>query len=250
LQQAGRTATVSSASFAGTEVAAESIAAVFGVNLAPGVAVADTLPLPTTLGGVSIRIIDNDGRGVTRQCPLFFVSPGQINFQIPPGTASGVARLAVVAGAGPFGDTLGSGPIQVAAVAPGLFAANANGQGVASAVALRIKAGGEQSFEPVAEFDAAQNRFVTRPIDLGPESDQVFLILFGTGIRNRTALSAVNARIGGENAEVLFAGSQGGFVGLDQVNLRLPRALIGRGEVGVSLTADGKPANMVTINVK
>jgi len=250
LQQAGRTTTVSAASFAGTEVAAESIAAVFGVNLAPGVEVANTLPLPTTLGGVSIRIIDNDGRGTTRQCPLFFVSPGQINFQIPPGTASGVARLAVIAGSQTFGDVLGSGPIQVAAVAPGLFTANATGQGVAAAVALRIKADGTQSFEPVAEFNAAQNRFVSRPIDLGPESDQVFLILFGTGIRNRSALAAVTATIGGLAAEVQFAGPQGGFVGLDQVNLRLARALAGRGEIDVALSVDSKTPNVVKINIQ
>ncbi|MGH9831526.1 MAG: hypothetical protein ACRD9Y_00840, partial [Blastocatellia bacterium] len=165
-------------------------------------------------------------------------------------TASGVARLAVIAGAGPFGDTLGSGPIQVAAVAPGLFTANATGQGVAAAVALRIKADGTQAFEPVAEFDAALNRFVARPIDLGPESDQVFLILFGTGIRNRSALAAVTATIGGAAAEVQFAGSQGGFVGLDQVNLRLARALIRRGEVDVALSVEGKAGNVVEINIK
>lgn len=250
LQQAGRTTTVSAASFAGTEVAAESIAAVFGGNLAPGVAVANTVPLPLSLGGVSIRIIDNDGRGTSRQAPLFFVSPGQINFQIPPGTASGTARLAVIAGSQTFGDVIGSGPIQVAAVAPGLFTANTTGQGVAAAVALRIRADGTQSFEPVAEFDVAQSRFVARPIDLGPESDQVFLLLFGTGIRNRTALAAVIAMIGGAMVEVQYAGLQGDFVGLDQINARLSRNLIGRGEVDVALNVDGKAANVVKINIR
>jgi len=254
LQQAGRTATVSAASFTGPDVAAESIAAIFGVNIAPRTEAPNTLPLPITLGGVSIRIIDNDGRGTTRRAPLFFVSPGQINFQIPPGTASGQARLAVIAGSEVFGDLLGSGPIQVAAVAPGLFAANANGQGVAAAVALRAKPDGSRSFEPAAVFDQAQNRFIATPIDLGPDlgtaSDQVFLILFGTGIRNRTAPEAVTATIGGAAMEVQFAGAQGDFVGLDQVNLRLARALAGRGEVDVALSADGKTANVVKINIR
>ena len=254
LQQAGRTATVSAASFVGTEVAADSIAAVFGVNLAPRAEAANTLPLPTTLGGISIRIIDNDGRGVTRQAPLFFASSGQINFQIPPGTASGPARLAVIAGSQVFGDVFGSGPIQVASVAPGLFAANSDGQGLAAAVALRIKNDGSQNFEPVVIFDQSQNKFVALPIDLGPDlgaaSDRVFLILFGTGIRNRTALEAVTATIGGSAADVLFAGPQGGFIGLDQVNVRLARALAGRGEVNVALSADGKAANVLKINIK
>ena len=254
LQQAGRTSTVSAASFIGADVAAESLAVVFGVNIAPRTEIANTLPLPTTLGGISIRIIDNDGRGMTRQAPLLFVSPGQINFQIPPGTASGAARLAVVAGSQVFGDVLGSGPIQVAAVAPGLFAADASGQGLAAAVALRIKNDGSQIYEPVVSFDQLQNKFVALPIDLGPDlgsaSDQVFLILFGTGIRNRTALEAVTATIGGSAADVLFAGAQGGFIGLDQVNVRLARALAGRGEVNVALSADGKAANVLKVNIK
>jgi uncharacterized protein (TIGR03437 family) len=254
LQQAGRVSTASAASFAGGEVAAESIAAVFGVNLAPRTEAANTVPLPTTLGGVSIRIIDNNGGGVTRQAPLFYTSAGQINFQIPPGTASGPARLAVIAGGEVFGDVLGSGPIQVAAVAPGLFAANADGRGAPAAFALRVKADGTQSAVPVVVFDQAQGRFVTTPIDLGPDlgaaSDQVFLILYGTGIRNRSALSAVVARIGGENAQVSFAGAQIEFIGLDQVNALLPRSLAGRGEVDVALSVDGKPANILKINIK
>ena len=70
------------------------------------------------------------------------------------------------------------------------------------------------------------------------------------GFRNRSALSNAFARIGGENIEVSYAGAQGGFVGLDQVNVRLPRALAGRGEVGIELTVEGKTANQVRINVK
>ena len=47
--------------------------------------------------------------------------------------------------------------------------------------------------EPLARYDTAQNRFVAVPIDLGPEGDQVFLSLFGTGWRFRSAESAVQA---------------------------------------------------------
>ena len=52
------------------------------------------------------------------------------------------------------------------------------------------------------------------------------------------------------NAEVLYVGTQGGFVGLDQANLRLPRSLLGRGEVNVALSVDGIFANVVTVSVK
>jgi len=185
-----------------------------------------------------------------RAAPLFFVSPMQVNYQIPPGTALGPASVTITSGAG----KVSLGTALISTVAPGLFAANGNGQGVAAAVALRIKANGSQSFEPIAQLDPGQNRFVAAPIDLGPDlgpaSDQVFLILFGTGIQFRNSLASVNARIGGESAQTLYAGAQGDFVGLDQVNLRLPRSLAGRGEVDVALTADGRSANTVKVNIR
>ena len=74
----------------------------------------------------------------------------------------------------------------------------------------------------------------------GPEGDQIYLLLFGSGIRQRSSLSAVIATIGGVYAEVSFAGAQGAFAGLDQVNLRVPRSLRGRGEVEALLTVDAR----------
>jgi uncharacterized protein (TIGR03437 family) len=88
------------------------------------------------------------------------------------------------------------------------------------------------------------------PIDLGPESDQVFLIAYGTGERFRSLLSNASAIVGGENAELLYLGPQGGFVGLDQANIRLGRALIGKGDIDVKLTVDGRLSNTVRINIK
>jgi len=119
---------------------------------------------------------------------------------------------------------------------------------VASAVALRVKADGSQTYEPVSRWDGS--KFVSIPIDLGPASDQVFLILYGTGLRYRSSLSAVSVRLGGINSEVLYAGAQGSFAGLDQINVRIPRGLTGRGEVDVNLTADGQTANTVRVNVR
>jgi uncharacterized protein (TIGR03437 family) len=91
---------------------------------------------------------------------------------------------------------------------------------------------------------------IPKPIDLGSATDRVYLQLYGTGIRGASSLSAVAAKVGGENATVEYAGPQGGFVGLDQVNVSLPRTLAGRGEVEVVLTVDGRTANTVAVNVK
>jgi len=50
---------------------------------------------------------------------------------------------------------------------------------------------------------------VAAPIDPEPSSDQVYLILFGTGIRFRSSPQAVTATVGGVNAPVHSAGAQG-----------------------------------------
>ncbi|MGH9840644.1 MAG: hypothetical protein ACREEM_17845, partial [Blastocatellia bacterium] len=236
-------ATVSAASFRQPPIARESIATSFGANLATAVQAASSIPLPTTLAGTMVEV--SDSTGAKRLAPLFFVSPTQINYQMPPGTANGAANIAITSGNG----TVSNGAAQIESVAPGLFSANADGQGVAAAVALRVR-GNQQTFEPVAQLNPAQGKFFAVPIDLGPETDQVFLIAFGTGIRFRSSLSAVTASIGGANAEVLFAGAQGGLVGLDQINLRISRNLAGRGDVDVALTADGKTANTMKVNIK
>lgn len=239
IRQAGKATVVSAASYSSSEIAAETIAALFGVNLATVTQVATTLPLPTEIAGTAVKV--RDRLGISRDAPLFFVSPGQINYLFPAGSAAGSAVVTVIVG----NVTVATGVVQITTVAPGLFSANASGQGVASAVVLRVRGDGSQSFEPVAQYDVARQQFVAVPIDLGPVTDQVFLILYGTGWRSRGSLSAVTMKLGGSDAEVLYAGPQGDFVGLDQLNARAPRSLTGRGEVDLVLTVDGKHSNTV-----
>src|SRR5262249_16260934 len=85
--------TVSAASFIAGRAAPESIAVVFGSGLATARGWAGTIPLPTTLGGASVNV--KDSAGTERPAPLFFVSPTQINYLIPPGTAPGAATIAI-----------------------------------------------------------------------------------------------------------------------------------------------------------
>ena len=245
-ESANNASSISAASFRGPELANESIAAAFGVALATATESAGSIPLPTALAGTTIKL--KDGAGVERLAPLFFVSPTQVNYQIPPETALGAATLTVTGGDG----RVSAGTVQVVAVAPGLFAANADGRGVAAAVALRIRADGSRSFEPVARLDATLDppRFVPVPVDLGQESDQVFLLLFGTGLRHRSSLAGVLVSIGGAGAPADYAGPASDFVGLDQLNVRLPRSLMGQGEVDVEVALDGLAANVVKVHVR
>ncbi|MGH9843055.1 MAG: SBBP repeat-containing protein, partial [Blastocatellia bacterium] len=240
----GAVATVSAASFLGGELASEQIVAAFGTNLSTTTQVATAVPLPTNIAGTQVQV--RDSQGAARLAPLFFVAPMQVNYQIPPGTANGAAAVTVTSGDG----SVSTGTINVTAVAPSLFSASATGQGLAAATALRVKADGTQVFEAIAQFDAQQNRFVPIPIDLGPAGEQVFLIAYGTGLRKNSSLGAVNVKMGGTDCEVLYLGPQGGFVGLDQGNIRIPRTLIGRGEIDVVITVDGKAANMVRVSIK
>src|SRR5262245_54636068 len=201
----GTVASVSAASFKDSAIARESIVAGFGNEMATSTMVAESVPLPTSLGGTSVIVRDN--AQVERLAPLFFVSPAQINFLMPAEVASGNATVIVTDGEG----RIAAGGVTIAPIAPALFAANANGRGAAAALVLRVKANGAQIYEPVAVFDQAQNMFVTTPIDLGAQTDQVFLVAYGTGIRGRSALSGISAKIGGTGAEVLFADAVAGF---------------------------------------
>lgn len=236
----GRLTNVSAASFRDTALASEAIVAAFGTSLAATTQFSASLPLPVNLAGT--RVFVRDSQQVERAAPLFFVSSQQVNFMIPEGTAPGMATLVITNGE----VVTATETRMIEAVSPGLFTANSSGSGVAAAVALHVRSDNSLSYEPVAQFDGKQ--FIARPVDLGAASDQLFLILFGTGFRHHTG--AVTARIGAVAAEVLYAGEQGGFIGLDQVNIRVPRSLAGSGEVDLVLSVDGKPANVVRVHLR
>lgn len=246
LGNAGVVTGVSAASFNGAALASDSIVAAFGENLASSIQVGSSTPLPTSLAGATVSV--RDSANMEKVARLFFASPQQINFLMPEGLAVGPATVLVTNGEG----NLAAGTVTITSVAPSLFAANANGRGVPAANILRVRQDGSYVYEPVASFDLIQNRFVAAPVDLGAvnSGEQVFLIAYGTGIRGRSSLGGVRANIGGMDCEVLFAGPAEGFFGLDQVNLRLPRSLAGRGEVDVELTVDGVKANPLTLLIK
>ncbi len=244
IAQSAPLVTVSAASFAGDTAAPESIVAAFGNQLAKTTEAATEQTLPTTLGETKVSV--RDGAGRERFAPLFFVSPNQINFQIPPGAAPGRALVMIIND----DETVAAGAVQIEMTAPSLFSADLSGQGLVMGVALRVRADGSQSYEPIARYDEEQKRFVATPIDPGAESDRVYLILFATGVRHRESLGRVSVKIGGEAAEAHYAGPGGELTGMDQLNVLLPRSLAERGEVEVALAVDGVAANLLKIAVR
>jgi uncharacterized protein (TIGR03437 family) len=225
---------VSSASFAPDQVAApETIVAGFGANLAPATVAGTTVPLPTALAGLSVRVTDS--ANVARLAGLFLIAPGQINYAIPAGVSQGVALIDVLRD----GNVVARGAVSVNTVWPGIFAANASGAGLGAAVVVRARPDGQQIFESVSN-----------PIDLGVPGDRVFLILFGTGLRGRSGLSRVQVTLGGAPLTPLYVGPQGDFAGLDQINVELPSSLAGRGSLDLLTYVDGWVANTVQFNIK
>jgi uncharacterized protein (TIGR03437 family) len=134
-------------------------------------------------------------------------------------------------------------------VVPTLFSADSTGTGVAAATAIRTQAAKPELQSPVPVFQCSSSGCVSVPIDLGVDTP-VFLTLYGTGIRNRSAQANVVVKINNVSVPVLYAGPTPNFAGLDQVNVSLVLSLRGSGETDVVVIVDGQASNTVKINIR
>jgi len=100
--------------------APDTIVSAYGANLAISTDPATVLPLPTSIDGTTVTITDS--AGVSRLAPLFYVSPTQINYEIPAGTAPGTATVTITNKNG----SSQTATIEVGSVSPGLFALNSS----------------------------------------------------------------------------------------------------------------------------
>lgn len=228
---------IGSAASGATTIAPGSIASAYGLDLTNQTQSAGSLPLPTTLAGITLQV--TDGLGEVNTAGLIFASPAQINFVVPAATAAGTATVRVMSGS----SVVSVGQAQVQPTAPGLFAMNQ--AGVAAALALRtIAPSGPQTVFPT--FECSQGTCSNVPLNLGVDTP-LYLELFGTGI---SGSSNVTVTINGQAALVLFAGPQAQFPGLDQVNVPLDLSLRGAGVVPVVVMVDGQRSNTVFIDVQ
>jgi uncharacterized protein (TIGR03437 family) len=218
-------------------VAPDSIVNAYGSGLATGTVVASGSPT-TTLGGTTVTITDS--AGASAAAPIFFVSSTQVNYAAPASLALGAATVTVKAGDG----TSHSGPVTVADVQPAVFVLNA--AGLVAANIVRVTDAGQQIYENVYALDASNN-IIAAPVDVS--KDQVYLVLYATGIR-RAPQSQVAVSIGGVSVSVKYAGAQGFYTGLDQVNVQLPASLAGRGDAAVVLSVGSNHANAARMTFK
>jgi uncharacterized protein (TIGR03437 family) len=221
-----------------TQLSPESLASAFGANLAPDTVAAQNVPWPSSLGGVTVQV--KDSSGTTRQAGLLFVSPGQINFQIPTGTAQGNAVVTVNTGSATF-----SAQVPITRVAPALFAVNA--AGIAAATAIRIPIETEFA-SALGLFNCPTDAASCQLIPIGLTVDvPVYLSLYGTGIHGYAQNTPIRVDVGNATAFAMYAGPQGQYPGLDQVNIALPLKLRGTGTADITVTVDGMISNTVEL---
>ncbi len=233
---------VNAASFdPGRVMTPDAIAAAFGsfVTQNNQVFTASSVPLPTTLGGVSVRVGNADAG-------LFFVAPGQINFKIPSGLADTTNATITVTNSD---SSTRTGTFTIVRGAPGVFSAKATGAGAAAAQTTFDGA----VFQNI--FDAQGNEI---DVDAGTRQRPNVLVLYATGIRNTPAANpgdgngvaeAVTVKFQGVTGQVLFAGPAPGFEGLDQINVIIPPELAGLGSLRIAVSANNRTANTVTMKL-
>lgn len=219
---------------AGGGVAPGSIIAIFGTNLSADSQAAIGLPLPISLGGTSVTIAG-------KQAPLFYVSPNQINAQLPFSVPAGTAPLTVTTAKG----TSAAVSVSIADSAPGLFAQSASGRGPGAVLNYVEQTAGTVLNTPAATI-----------------SPGGIVLLYGTGlgaVDNPPADGAASAgqktrvvpvvSIGGRQAVVEFAGLAPGLAGLYQVNARVPADAVEGCYVPVQVQAGSAVSNTITVAV-
>ncbi len=177
-------------------VAPGSLVSVYGERFGEVIDVARSLPLPTTLGGVSITM-----NGFS--APLLFVSPGQLNVQVPWEVRPGLATATVIVNGVP-GNTI---TLNVGFHSPGVFAVVHHADGALT------------TDRPAAANDV----LVVYANGLGAVTAPQRTGQAALGDPLAHTVDTPSVTIGGvEAAEVFFSGLTPGFVGLAQINVRVP----------------------------
>ena len=217
---------VNAASYNANSLAPGSLATAFGANLSLGTAQASGTNYPTSLGGVSVMLAG-------QACPLWYVSAGQVNFAVPSNLAPGRYTLAIGSAAS---------EVLITNVSPGIFTLKGDGTGVPLTTVTGVTNDGNQV--PLPAYLCNSGGCAATPIALPDALTDLYIVLYGTGIRNYRSISAM---VGQLPADVVYVGAQSQFPGLDQVNLHLKGPLGFSGAQSLRLQVDGAYSNSVTL---
>jgi uncharacterized protein (TIGR03437 family) len=198
------------------------ILTIMGAQLASTTLSATSIPLPVQLGGVSVTI-----NGVA--APLWYVSPGQLNVQIPYETPINTSVTLTVSN----NNQSVSASIVAAAAAPGIFT--------------------DTQGDPVPFSSAAPGQILTMYVTgVGAVSPAV---IDGTAPADGTPLNLLpqpaqntSVTIAGVNAPIEFIGIPWGLVGVLQINYQVPaRVPIGPQPVVFTVGNLSSKAAMLTV---
>lgn len=235
---------VNGITYAAGPLAPGSIASIFGSALAASLALADSVPLSTNLADVSVTV-----NGIA--APLYFVSSGQVNIQVPwnvlpDGTNSGSASVVVTRQGVPSA----AQSVQIAPVSPALFTLAPDGAGNA----IAINPDGS-----IAAPAGAVPGLTSHPAKAG---DALILLATGLGAVNPTIASGASSSdqlrntvqtptvlIGGQPAQLLFSGLSPSFTGVNQINVIVPSS--SGNAIPIQLQVGGiTTSNQVTIAIQ
>lgn len=216
----------------GDPVAPGSLVSIFGSDLAASLAQADSVPLSTVIGGVSVTF-----NGIA--APLYFVSPGQINAQVPwevapaDGSTSNVTVVVTRGSASSKATTA-----RVVSAAPGLFMVSGgsqaiaiNGDGTLAAASGSIPGLTTHPAKPgdVIVLYATGLGAVDRPVQSGHDSNDQL----------RRTIGMPLVTIGGLSAQVPFSGLTPQFPGVNQLNVVIPANVASSPSVPLRIQLNG-----------
>jgi uncharacterized protein (TIGR03437 family) len=230
---------VNAASYAAPPMLSGGLVSLFGANLAPGPVAAPSVPLPTTLSGVQV-LINNI------PAPLVFVSPQQINFQLPSSATGSTAQVLVTE----YGVSSSPAALPLGLLIPGVFTIDqtGTGQGAVLLANTSILAGPTSipGAQPVAKGQAI-SIFCT---GLGAVSNSPAAGQPAPASPLARVLNTPSVTIGSATAPLLFAGLAPGYVGLYQINVTVPDNAPPGDAVPLVVKALGRSSNTVTIAIQ
>jgi uncharacterized protein (TIGR03437 family) len=212
------------------------LASVFGTGLSNATYNKTAPPYPTSLGASSLG---GDGVSVSvngQAAPVFFVSPTQINFQVPWETAIGTASVTVSVAGG----ASNAFSVPVVAASPGLFVSGS------SAV---VQNAADYSLNGPSHPAAAGSTIIAYLTGSGPVSPAAADGAAAPLTSLMYATASHGAAIGSATATVSFAGLAPGWVGLVQANVVVPAGLA-TGTYPLTVTIDGQTSNAGNISVQ
>lgn len=227
------------------------LASLFGSGLAPDKATSATPPWQRSLSNRQIVINDE------LTAPLYFIGPGQANFQVPSNAPVGAGRVAVR-----VADTeelIAGGPVVIASASPGIFTLNQSGTGQAAAVNQDGTINGPNNPAPAGStivlYGTGQGQVSPAVADgaAAPAAPlaQTVAAPTSSGSACLNSQPSMCVSIGGTGfGAIQYSGLAPGFVGLWQINVTLPANVPAGSAVPVRVLINGTPSNTVTVAVR